>query len=160
MRNRRLGTLMLAAAMTAIPAAIATAPPATAARLVFDPWNHSKNILTAARSLEQIRNQITSLQNEATMLINEARNLANLPQSSLAQLQEAFSQTQDLMREAQRIAYDVQAIEVGLRGDLPRRSLWCFRSRSHRCRPGTLAELGRRLRGHAENASHCRRQHR
>ncbi|MEM7693232.1 MAG: P-type conjugative transfer protein TrbJ [Pseudomonadota bacterium] len=122
MRNRRLGTLMLAAALVVMPVAVMTASPATAARLVFDPWNHSKNLLTAARSLEQIRNQITSLQNEAAMLINQARHLASLPQSSLAQLQEAFSQTQDLMREAQRIAYNVQAIEAAFkatyRGDL------------------------------------------
>lgn len=107
MLSRHPGTFMLAAALV-----VMTASSTTAARLVFDPWNHSKNLLTAARSLEQIRNQITSLQNEAAMLINQARHLASLPQSSLAQLEEAFSQTHNLMREAQRIAYDVQAIEA------------------------------------------------
>ena len=133
--HRRLGTLMLAAAIVAIPAAIATAPPAAAARLVFDPWNHSKNILTAARSLEQIRNQITSLQNEATMLINEARNLASLPRSSLAQLQDAlWPRTQDLMREAQRIAYDVQAIESAFEATYRGKCVDFWRRRSHRRR--------------------------
>ena len=40
----------------------------------------AQNILqTAARSLEEVNNQITSLQNEAQMLINQARNLASLP---------------------------------------------------------------------------------
>ena len=48
-------------------------------RIVYDPTNHAENLLTAARTLEQISNQITSLQNEAQMLINQARNLASLP---------------------------------------------------------------------------------
>ena len=50
------------------------------------PTTTSQNVLTAARALEQINNQITSLQNEAQMLINQARNLASLPYSSLQQL--------------------------------------------------------------------------
>jgi P-type conjugative transfer protein TrbJ len=33
--------------------------------IVFDPTNYVQNVLTAARSLQQINNQITSLQNEA-----------------------------------------------------------------------------------------------
>ena len=53
------------------------------ALIVFDPANYAQNVLTAARALEQINNQITSLQNEAQMLINQARNLASLPFSSL-----------------------------------------------------------------------------
>ena len=52
-------------------------------QIVFDPENYSQNVLTAARALEQINNQITSLQNQAQMLINQARNLASLPYSSL-----------------------------------------------------------------------------
>ena len=54
--------------------------------IVFDPNNYAQNVLTAARELQQINNQITSLQNQAQMLINQARNLANLPYSSLQQL--------------------------------------------------------------------------
>ena len=34
-------------------------------RIVYDPSNYAQNVLTAARTLEQINNQITSLQNEA-----------------------------------------------------------------------------------------------
>ena len=44
--------------------------PVRAQLLVFDPSNYSQNLLTAARSLQQIQNQITSLRNEAQMLIN------------------------------------------------------------------------------------------
>ena len=47
-------------------------------RIVYDPTNHAENLLTAARTLEQINNQIAQLQNEAQMLINQARNLERL----------------------------------------------------------------------------------
>jgi P-type conjugative transfer protein TrbJ len=78
---------------------------------VFDPTNYAQNVLTAARSLQQINNQITSLQNEAQMLINQARNLASLPYSSLQQLQQSVQRTQQLLSQAQNIAYDVQQID-------------------------------------------------
>ncbi len=78
---------------------------------VFDPWNYAENVLQAARSLQQVTNQITSLQNEAQMLINQARNLANLPFSALQQLQQSVQRTQQLLQQAQRIAYDVQQID-------------------------------------------------
>ncbi|MET4328807.1 P-type conjugative transfer protein TrbJ [Bradyrhizobium sp. i1.15.2] len=79
--------------------------------IVFDPNNYVQNVLTAARELQQISNQITSLQNEAQMLINQARNLASLPYSSLQQLQSSIQRTQQLLAQAQRIAYDVQQID-------------------------------------------------
>jgi P-type conjugative transfer protein TrbJ len=66
-------------------------------RIVYDPTNYAQNVLTAARTLEQINNQITSLQNEAQMLINQARNLASLPYSSLQQLQQNVQRTQQLL---------------------------------------------------------------
>ena len=80
-------------------------------RIVYDPTNHAENLLTAARTLEQINNQILSLQNEAQMLINQARNLASLPYSSLQQLQANVQRTQALLGQAQAIAFDVQAID-------------------------------------------------
>ncbi|MGV0876488.1 P-type conjugative transfer protein TrbJ [Martelella sp. FLE1502] len=80
-------------------------------RIVYDPSNYAQNVLTAARTLEQINNQITSLQNEAQMLINQARNLASLPYSSLQQIQQNVSRTQQLLAQAQNIAFDVQNID-------------------------------------------------
>src|SRR6266567_4058773 len=56
--------------------------PASAQLIVFDPNNYAQNVLTAARALQQINNQIVSLQNQAQMLINQAKNLATLPFSS------------------------------------------------------------------------------
>lgn len=80
--------------------------------IVYDPSNYAQNVLTAARTLEQINNQIRQLQNQATSLINEARNLASLPTSVLAPLQQQIQQTQQLLREAQRMAYNVQQIQT------------------------------------------------
>ena len=80
-------------------------------RIVYDPTNHAENLLTAARFLEQINNQIAQLQNEAQMLINQARNLASLPFSSLQQLQQNIQRTQQLLSQAQSIAFDVQQID-------------------------------------------------
>jgi P-type conjugative transfer protein TrbJ len=105
-RLRQLATASLIAI-----AALHTPMPATAQWIVFDPNNYAQNVLTAARELQQINNQITSLQNQAQMLINQARNLANLPFSSLQQLEQSIQRTQQLLTQAQRIAYDVQQID-------------------------------------------------
>ncbi|KAH2776863.1 hypothetical protein KXW38_009835, partial [Aspergillus fumigatus] len=81
------------------------------ALIVFDPSNYVQNVLTAARALQQINNQITSLQNQAQMLINQGKNLATLPFSSLQQLEQSILRTQQLLGQAQRIAYDIQQID-------------------------------------------------
>ena len=68
-------------------------------------------MLTAARELQQVNNEIQSLENQATMLINQAKNLASLPYSSLAQLEASIQRTQQLLTQAQRIAYSVTTID-------------------------------------------------
>ncbi len=108
---------LIAAAVLAVPVALSPmlASPAHAqfgfGRIVYDPSNYAQNVLTAARTLEQINNQITSLQNEAQMLINQARNLASLPYSSLQQLQQSVQRTQQLLGQAQNIAFEVGQID-------------------------------------------------
>jgi P-type conjugative transfer protein TrbJ len=79
--------------------------------IVYDPTNYAQNVLTAARTLEQINNQIRMLQNQATQLINEARNLEALPLTVLEPLQQQIRQTQQLLSKAQGIAHNVEAIE-------------------------------------------------
>ena len=85
--------------------------PAAAQLVVFDPNNYAQNVLTAARALQQINNQITSLQNQAQMLVHQARNLASLPYSSLQQLEQSIQRTQQLLAQAQRISFDIQQID-------------------------------------------------
>src|SRR5260370_3542736 len=104
---RRFGSLLAAGA---IVLSLGVTVPARAQSIVFDPNNYAQNVLTAARALQQINNQITSLQNQTQMLINQAKNLASLPFSSLQQLQSSIQRTQQLLNQAQRIAYDVQQI--------------------------------------------------
>lgn len=101
----------LALAISIVAVSLLTTAPSGAQWIVFDPNNYVQNVLTAARELQQINNQITSLQNEAQMLINQAKNLASLPYSSLRQLQSSIQRTQQLLSQAQRIAYDVQQID-------------------------------------------------
>jgi P-type conjugative transfer protein TrbJ len=101
----------LAAAGALALAVTCAAPAAFGQWIVFDPNNYAQNVLTAARELQQINNQITSLQNQAQMLINQARNLASLPFSSLRQLEQSVQQTEQLLGQAQRLAYNVQQID-------------------------------------------------
>src|SRR3954454_22084565 len=84
---------------------------ASAQLVVFDPNNYAQNVLTAARALQQINNQIVSLQNQTQMLINQAKNLATLPFSSLLQLEQSILRTQQLLSQAQRVAYDIGQID-------------------------------------------------
>jgi P-type conjugative transfer protein TrbJ len=103
----RLATALLTAPIVVTPM---LATPAHAI-IVFDPSNYAQNVLTAARTLEQITQQITSLQNEAQMLINQAKNLASLPFSALQQIQQSVQKTQALLQQAQNIAFNVQQID-------------------------------------------------
>jgi type IV secretion system protein TrbJ len=99
-------------AVGALAIAAACAVSSTSAQLiVFDPNNYAQSVLTAARELQQINNQITSLHNQAQMLINQAKNLASLPYSSLQQLEQSIQRTQQLLGQAQRIAYDIKQID-------------------------------------------------
>ena len=93
--------------------ALAVATPASAqfGGIVYDPTNYGQNVLTAARSLQQINNQIKQIQNQAQSLINEARNLTNLPATILAPIQQDIDRTRQLLTQAQQIGYNVQNID-------------------------------------------------
>lgn len=110
---RRSRVVLVAASILSMPLALSPmlATPAAAQWTVFDPSNYAQNVLQAARTLQQVNQQITSLQNEATMLVNQARNLASLPYSSLQQLQQNVRRTQALLQQAQNIAFDVRSID-------------------------------------------------
>ena len=113
MKSRIHHLFAAGAAMLSMTATALVPAPAYAqfGGIVYDPSNYAQNVLTAARTLEQINNQIRQLQNQATSLINEARNLASLPTSVLDPLQQQIRQTQQLLAQAQRISFDVQQIE-------------------------------------------------
>lgn len=90
----------------------ALAPAAHAQWAVFDAANFSQNILTAARELQQVDNQIIQLQNEATMLTNEARNLKSLNFNSLSQILNLLTTTDRLLAQAQGLAFNVSSMDA------------------------------------------------
>ena len=100
--------------LLAIAAAVlmSTMPAAQAQWVVIDPTNLVQNILTAARALQQINNQIQQLQNEAQMLTNQSKNLTSLNFSALNQLQSALSATNQLLQQAQGLAFNLTQMET------------------------------------------------
>ncbi len=92
------------------------ATPAAAQMVVYDPTNFSQNVLTAARELQQVENQVTALTNQATMLANQAKNLERLPTSTQtqvqSQVQSGAQNTQSLLSSVQMLAFDVARIEA------------------------------------------------
>lgn len=81
--------------------------PAAAQMAVFDPANFQQNVLTAARTLEQVNQQVQQLQNEAQMLLNQARNLQPLDLDALNRLRAALARTQQLLDEAKGLGFEV-----------------------------------------------------
>ena len=76
--------------------------------IVLDPSNYGQNLLTAARSLEQINNQVRGLENQARSLLNQAKNLASLPTSVAGQLASTINKMNSLNTQAKGISFDVQ----------------------------------------------------
>jgi P-type conjugative transfer protein TrbJ len=109
LRNLLAGTALACAGLSTL---LAVPAKAQFGGIVYDPSNYAQNVLTAARTLEQINNQIRMLQNQTTSLINEARNLESLPLTVLQPLQDQIRQTQQLLQQAQGIAYDVRSVEA------------------------------------------------
>ncbi len=109
MIRSRMTHLSLGAAALAL--AVAAPADAQFGGIVYDPTNYAQNVLTAARSLQQINNQITQIQNQAQSLINQARNLTNLPTSVLSTIQQDIGRTRALITQAQQIAYRVENID-------------------------------------------------
>src|ERR1700733_1574505 len=98
-------------ATTAIVVGLVAAPPLAQAQLaVIDSSNLTQNLLTAARTLQQINNQITQIQQFLQMLQNQQRNLTALPFSVLQQLSQTVSRLTSLMGQAQGILYNVQNV--------------------------------------------------
>lgn len=115
LRIRHLAVATALSLSLAAPIIVGITAPAHAlfgGRIVYDPTNYSQNLLSAARALEQINNQVTSLANEAQMLINDAMNLASLPTSVLSQIEGNFSEMRSLLGEAEQLAYSVEEIET------------------------------------------------
>lgn len=116
MKSHILAACLAATSMTA--AAILPATPAHAIP-VFDASNYAQNVLTAARTLTQINNQIQALQNQASMLTNMAKHLQRLDFSSLSQITRSMQRIGTLMNQAEGIAFDIASTDDALRQQFP-----------------------------------------
>jgi type IV secretion system protein TrbJ len=87
---------------------------------VIDPANLAQNILSAARALTQVENQLRQLQNEAQMLTNQARNLQSLDFNSLNRLRSTLATTQRLLDEAEGLAFELARVRQQFEDLYPR----------------------------------------
>jgi len=110
-------TCLLAALLTGTPAFLVA--PAHAQFTVFDPTNYSQNVLTAARTLQQINNQIKMLQNQAQTLINQAKNLSTVSFPEIQAITQTLQQIDQLMGQAQGLQFKVANLDQQFRSLFP-----------------------------------------
>ncbi|GAB4532365.1 MAG: P-type conjugative transfer protein TrbJ [Amphiplicatus sp.] len=87
--------------------------------IVYDPTNHAENLLTAARTLQMINNQVKQLANEAQMIANQAKDLTNLTFSAKAALASRLAEIDNLIKTANGIAYDVATVDAAFKAYFP-----------------------------------------
>lgn len=114
MKKYVIACLLGTAAIGSLAAGLVTSS-ASAQISVFDPSNYTQNLLTAARMLQQINNQIQSLQNEAQMLVNQSKNLSRIEFPQLRELQQRLSDIDRLMGQAQGIDFRIDQLDTRFR---------------------------------------------
>ena len=82
--------------------------PGAHALTVFDPANYQQNLLSAARALEQINNQVRTLQNQAQMILRMDQHLMRLGGTLSPDLQRTLTDIQAQLRTGQGIALKLQ----------------------------------------------------
>jgi len=119
--STKLRTLRASAAiaLTLVVAASAVRP-VRAEVITFDPSNYSQNLLTAARTLQQLNNQVRSLENQAQSLLNQAKNLTSLPTSVVGQLASTINQMNSLIAQAKGLSFNVQKAQLDFARLYPR----------------------------------------
>lgn len=113
---KKMTFALLAAAL--VPVTIFTVAPAQAVP-VFDSANYSQNLLTAARTLQQINQQIQSLQNEAQVLANQQKHLSKIDFPQMSALEQRLQQIDRLMGQAQGIDFRVDRLDEQFRQAFP-----------------------------------------
>lgn len=86
---------------------------------VFDSANYAQNVMTAARTLQQINQQIQSLQNEAEMLLQQKKHLMRFDFPELEALKASLAEVDKLMAQAKGISFDVQQLDQHWRDYFP-----------------------------------------
>lgn len=117
--KRTLTAAVLGVAAAGSLAMALVTSPAHAQFTVFDPSNYAQNVLTAARALQQINNQIQALQNQARMLLNQASNLKTIGFPEVQTITQKLQQIDQLMRQAQGIQFRVATTDQQYRQLFP-----------------------------------------
>ena len=97
-------------------------PRSSAQLTVFDPVNYQQNLLTAARALEQIDDQVRQLQNQVLMIVRMDQNLVRLGSTISPDLQRTFSDIRIQLRAGGGIALRLQATQSGYEPLFPRQA--------------------------------------
>jgi P-type conjugative transfer protein TrbJ len=95
-------------------------PHAAAQLTVFDPANYQENLLSSARALEQINNQVRQLQAAAQMILRMDQNLLRLGSTISPDLQRTLADIQAQLRAGDGIALRLQATQSGYDRLFPR----------------------------------------
>jgi P-type conjugative transfer protein TrbJ len=101
---------------------IASASPTAAQMTVFDPANYAQNLLTAARALEQINNQVLLLQNQALMIARMDQNLLRLGPTMSPDLQQTLAALQTQLTAGEGIALRLSATQGSYEQLFPRQA--------------------------------------
>jgi P-type conjugative transfer protein TrbJ len=101
-----LGPPLVAVALTSFSL------PGAAQLTVFDPVNQQQNLLSAARALQQINNQVRQLQADAQMLSRMDQNLARLKGSITPDLQRTLDAINGQLRQGNAIALGLKETEI------------------------------------------------
>jgi P-type conjugative transfer protein TrbJ len=102
---------------------LAWCPAQPAAQLtVFDPANFQQNLLSAARALEQINNQVLTLQNQALMIARMDQNLKRLGPTLSPDLQRTLSALQAQLTAGEGIALRLSATQGGYEQLFPKQA--------------------------------------
>jgi P-type conjugative transfer protein TrbJ len=100
-----------------------SASPGAAQLTVFDPINQQQNLIAAARSLQQINNQVRQLQGEAQMLARIEQNLVHLKGSIGPDLQRTLAAINTQLQQGNAIALSLGATEANYARLFPASSL-------------------------------------
>ncbi|RJF90321.1 P-type conjugative transfer protein TrbJ [Sphingomonas cavernae] len=119
MKKYVIAGLLGAAAIGSFGAGLVVSATPARAIPVFDASNYAQNVLTAARTLQQINQQIQSLQNEAQMLANMEKHLSRIDFPQLDQLRQKLATIDRLMGQAQRIDFRVDQLDAKFRALFP-----------------------------------------
>lgn len=93
--------LTLTAPVLVSAACLMLAPPACAQVSVYDPANHTQNVLQAVRALQELDNQVRQISHEIDMIGKMARDLETLPVNvANAIIRDRMTRIEEIIREA------------------------------------------------------------